>query len=53
MIEVIYPGPYSAVVLSDGRVFVSGEPVAVDEATANALIKQGFKRAPKNKDGNK
>ena len=46
MIDVIYPGPLSAVYLPDGTLCEKGSPVTVDDATGVNLITQGFKKAP-------
>lgn len=43
MTEVIYPGPYTAVVLPDGTVCDKDKPVSVDDVTAENLINQGWK----------
>lgn len=43
MIDVVYPGPYTAVSLPDGTVCEKDKPVSVDDSTAKNLIRQGFK----------
>jgi hypothetical protein len=50
--DVIYDGPYTAVVTPDGTVFEKGKPVKVKDAVAEDLIRQGFKPS-KSDEGNK
>lgn len=43
MATVVYDGPFAGVVLPDGREFVKGKPVEVDEDLAKSLTSQDFK----------
>lgn len=43
MATVKYDGPFSGVVLPDGRTFPKGDPVEVTDELAKALAPQGFK----------
>lgn len=43
MVSVVYNGPSDGVALPDGREFLKGKPVEVDEDLAESLTRQGFK----------
>jgi len=41
--SVVYDGPFSGVVLPDGRLFEKGKAVEVDDELADSLTRQEFK----------
>ena len=43
MATVVYDGPFSGVVLPDGREFAKGKAVEVEDELAESLARQEFK----------
>jgi hypothetical protein len=42
MAVVVYDGPFTGVVLPDGRLFEKGKPVEVEDDLAESLCRQDF-----------